>query len=342
MRDAGMVVSMGKMISGVWRSDPELDTRDIQVKDGAFVREGASVRGWITQQTAAAGRYHLYIMEGCPWAHRTWLMWKLKGLEQVVSMSMLLRRPGDEGWAFDPDNDRYRDPLDNRRALHEVYAAGVENYTGRVTVPVLFDKSSSKIVNNESADIVRMFNSAFDTITGNTDDYYPEALRPEIDALCERIYRDVNNGVYRAGFAQTRQAHVAARDTVFAALDDLEQRLTGRNALVGDQLTLADWQLFPTLVRFDAAYVSAFHCNTRRLVDYENLTRYMRHLYAQPGVAETVIDPRHYRRGYHSIPFAIGHHDPVPTDAIPLQSYVAEARAAVGHDGRAVDQRSSI
>jgi putative glutathione S-transferase len=224
----------------------------------------------------------------------------LKGLEQAVGLSRVARI-GPESWVFDPSNPRYRDDLHGRTALHELYSLGAPRYSGRVTVPVLWDKQTDTIVSNESSEIIRMFGTAFDEVTGNPLDLYPEALRAEIDAVNERVYNGLNNGVYRAGFATTQEAYEEAFDEVFATLDWLEERLATRRYLMGAAATEADWRLFPTLVRFDVAYVSAFRCNLRRIVDYQNLWAYTRDLYQQPGLAETVVLDA-YKRGYHSIP----------------------------------------
>jgi putative glutathione S-transferase len=214
-------------------------------------------------------------------------------------MAIVAPRRSDEGWIFDPGSERYRDPLFGACALHELYARGGSGYTGRVTVPVLWDRETGTIVNNESSEIIRMFGGAFDAITGNALDLYPEPWRGDIDALNERIYAGFNNGVYRAGFARSQEAYEEAVDDVFETLDLLEERLASRRFLAGDRPTEADWRAFTTLVRFDVAYVGAFRCNLRRLVDYANLWGYTRDLYGVSGVAETVL-PEVYKRGYYS------------------------------------------
>jgi putative glutathione S-transferase len=291
---------MGLLVNGVWCEEDA----QAQVANGRYVRSDSSLRQWVTADgssgfPAAAGRYHLYIAIGCPWAHRTWIFRKLKHLEDVVSMSIVAPRRTDQGWVFDDSKPQFRDTLLGTRALHEVYTLARPDYTGRVTVPVLWDKERRTIVNNESSEIIRMFNSAFNAVTGDQTDYYPEPLRAEIDALNDLIYRTVNNGVYRAGFATTQEAYEEAVEGVFATLDQLEQRLATRRYLVGHQLTEADWRLFPTLARFDAAYHGAFKCNIRRLIDYPNLWAYTRELYQTPGIAETV-DLEIYKQGYYS------------------------------------------
>jgi putative glutathione S-transferase len=298
---------MGVMIDGVWHVEEPRRTGS----DGSFQRPDSPLRSWVTPDgapgpsgdggfEAAAGRYHLYVAEGCPWAHRTWIFRVLKQLEKVVSMSIVAPRRSEMGWVFDPAEPRYRDLLHGREALHELYSLGAPGYTGRVTVPVLWDKKSERIVSNESSEIIRMLGSAFDALTGNRDHYYPDALRGEIDAWNERIYPGLNNGVYRAGFAGSQEAYEAAVDDVFATLDAMEERLGGQRYLVGPRPSEADWRAFPTLVRFDVAYVSAFRCNLRRLVDYPNLWGYTRDLLDTPGVRETVF-PELYKRGYHAI-----------------------------------------
>jgi len=298
---------MGVMIDGAWHvEEPEpTDT------DGRYKRADSVLRSWVTADgragpsgeggyKAEAGRYHLYISQSCPWAHRTWIMRILKGLEAAVPMSIVLPRRSDDGWVFDNDDAGYRDHLLGKSALREIYAASHPDYTGRVTVPVLWDRETETIVSNESSEIIRMFNSAFDAITGNSDDYYPEPLRAEIDAVNERTYRGLNNGVYRAGFARTQDAYEEAFDEVFKTLDWMEARLAKSRYLAGDRLTEADIRAMPTLLRFDVAYVSAFRCNLRRIIDYPHLWAYTRELYQLPGIAATVF-PDIYKAGYHRI-----------------------------------------
>ncbi len=299
---------MGVLQDGAWRQ--EEGKALVLSADGHYRRTPSPLRDWVTPGgspgpsgeggfAAEAGRYHLYIAINCPWAHRAWIMRKLKGLEGVIWLSTALPRRTDEGWVFDNRSPRFRDTALGVDALHQVYALADPHYSGRVTVPVLWDKTRRTIVNNESSEIVRMFNSAFAAFTDDETDYYPEGLREEIDALNARIYPSVNNGVYKAGFARTQAAYEEAFDALFDTLDMLEERLAIRRYLVGDCLTEADWRLFPTLARFDVAYVSAFKCNKRRLVDYPNLWAYARELHQMPGIAETV-DFEVYKRGYHS------------------------------------------
>ena len=291
---------MGLLVNGVW-SNEETDPGTTR---GRYVRPDSQFRHWVTADgssgfPAEAGRYHLYIAIGCPWAHRTWIFRKLKRLEDVVSMSIVAPRRTDQGWVFDDSPPRYQDTLLGKHYLHEIYTLAQPDYTGRVTVPVLWDKQRQTLVNNESPEIIRMFNSAFAAFTDDTTDYYPAPLRAEIDALNDVIYHTVNNGVYKAGFATTQEAYEETVDALFATLDQLEERLAAQRYLLGDQLTEADWRLFPTLVRFDAAYYGAFKCNIRRLVDYPNLWAHTRELYQMPGIAETV-DLEIYKQGYYS------------------------------------------
>lgn len=297
---------MGLMVEGVWHRDDPPPSRD-----GRYHRAVSPLRSWVTADGSAGpsgeagyraepGRYHLVIAEACPWAHRAWIVRQQKDLEDLVSLSIVTPRRSDAGWIFDADSERYRDPLFGAHALHELYTRGAPKYTGRVTVPVLWDLETGTIVNNESSEIIRMFGSAFDEISGNKFDLYPEPLRAEIDAVNARTFSGLNNGVYRAGFARSQEAYEEAVADVFDTLDFLEVRLESRRYLVGDRPTEADWRAFPTLVRFDVAYVGAFRCNLRRLVDYPNLWGYTRDLYQVPGIAETVL-PDVYKSGYYSI-----------------------------------------
>ena len=300
---------MGAMIEGKWTTDEEASASSLA--DGRFRRAPSVVRHWVTPDgapgptgeggfEAEANRYHLFVALACPWAHRTLIFRVLKGLTGMISVSVALPRRTDQGWVFDDRSDRFRDTCLGKAALWEVYASGHPGYTGRVTVPVLFDKRSGRIVNNESADIIRMLNGAFDRVGANDADYYPPSLRPEIAALNDCIYETVNDGVYRTGFARTQEAYEEAFDRLFETLDFLDGRLENRRYLCGAQQTEADWRLFPTLARFDVAYHYAFKCNLRRLVDYPNLWPYTRDLYQTPGIAETV-HPEIYKLGYFSI-----------------------------------------
>jgi putative glutathione S-transferase len=287
---------MGVMVDGTWHVE-EASQQDSR---GHFVRSTTSFRDAIGSERfpAAAGRYHLYVAISCPWAHRTEMMRRLKGLGDVVGIAHVAPARTDQGWVFEPQG-RFADPLFHKAALHEIYRLARPDFSGRVTVPVLFDRERQTIVNNESAEIIRMLNAGFGDLARNPYDFYPAELQGEIDGLDDLIYRTVNNGVYRAGFATTQAAYDEAVGALFATLDQLEERLAERRYLCGERLTLADWRLFPTLVRFDVAYVGAFKCNLRRLVDYPNLWGYARELYQMPGIAATV-DLEAYKRGYYS------------------------------------------
>ena len=289
---------MGQMIDGQWVTDEGIRAQ----KSGEFKRKLSLLRDMVSTDAGAkfpaeSGRYHLYIAWNCPWAHRTVLMRALKGLQNHVSLSVAAPRRNDQGWVFDADRG-YKDDLFGSKALHEVYAKGATGYTGRVTVPVLFDIKTNQIVNNESEDIVRILNSGFGDLANKTD-FYPEALQPQIDAWNERIYHSLNNGVYRAGFAESQQAYDAAVKDVFEILDRLEEQLGRTEYLMGDELTEADIRLFPTLVRFDVGYYSAFKCDHNRLIDFPNLWSYARQIYHIPGVKDTVFF-NIYRKGYNS------------------------------------------
>lgn len=298
------------LVDGKWTDN----WQPVQATDakGGFVRQVSGFRSWITPDGGAgptgepgfkaeAGRYHLYVALICPWASRTLIARKLKGLEKVVSVSVVEPMIGDQGWRFGDYPGSDRDTLNGATYLHEIYTRADPTYTGRATVPVLWDKQRGTIVNNESAEIVRMFNSGFGDLARGEVDLYPEDLRPEIDALNDRVYPRLNNGVYRAGFATTQIAYEEAFREVFGQLDELEERLShGGPYLLGTRLTEADVRLFVTLVRFDAAYHGLFKCNLRRLIDYPALSAYLARILAVPGVRETVsID--HIKRGYYSI-----------------------------------------
>ena len=265
---------------------------------GAFVRRDAAFRE--TLEHAEAGRYHLYVALACPWSHRAVIVRRLKGLEDAVSMSLLHPYRDERGWRF--TGGRFDDPVNDFQFLHQAYECTVPGYEDRVSVPVLWDKRDDRIVSNESADILRMFNAAFEDATG--PDLYPPELRAEIDAINDLVYSEVNNGVYRAGFAESQDAYDEAFDRLFTALATLEERLGGSRYMVGDTLTEADWRLFPTLVRFDEVYHLHFRCNGRRLIDHPNLWGYARELYQRPGIADTVaMDEikRHYYTTHDSL-----------------------------------------
>jgi putative glutathione S-transferase len=304
---------MGLLIDGAWH-DRWYDTRKT---GGRFVRQASQFRDHVTADggsgfRAESGRYHLYVSLACPWAHRTLIFRKLKGLEHVISVSVVHWHMGAEGWAFREGPGTSPDPVFGARHLHQVYCAARTDYTGRVTVPVLWDKQRQTIVNNESAEIIRMLNSQFNAWAERPGlDFYPEALRGEIDAINDTVFHNVNNGVYKAGFASRQKAYEEAFDTLFETLDALEDRLARQRYLVGERLTEADWRLFTTLLRFDPVYVGHFKCNKRRLVDYPNLWAYTRELYQVPGVAETV-NLHHIKQHYY------GSHKTInPTGIVP-------------------------
>ncbi len=317
---------MGLLVEGRWQ-----DQWYESSKDGAFQREQAQRRNWLTADgkpgptgvggfAAEAGRYHLYVSLACPWAHRTLILRKLKGLENLIDVSVVSWLMLENGWTFDQNLGSTGDKLDHFNFMHQRYTADTANYTGRVTVPVLWDKQQNRIVNNESAEIIRMFNGAFDDLTGNDLDFYPAPLRGEIDALNERIYPAVNNGVYRAGFATSQQAYEEAFDDVFAELDRLEQLLGANRYLAGEYLTEADIRLFTTLIRFDAVYHGHFKCNLRRIADYPNLSNWLREIYQWPGVAETV-DFQHIKNHYYGSHKTINPSGIVPKG--PAQDFTA-------------------
>ncbi|SRR5690554_906206 len=310
---------MGLLVDGVWR-DVWYDT---DTTGGKFEREAARFRNWITPDgqpgptgeggfPAQSGRYHLYVCYACPWAHRTLIFRSLKGLAPHIGVSVVHPNMLENGWEFNREQEKTRDQLYDADYLYQLYLKAAPDYTGRVTVPVLWDQERQTIVSNESADIIRMFNSAFNHLTGNDLDFYPAALREEIDALNEEIYNNVNNGVYRAGFATTQAAYEEAFGDVFRTLDKLEARLSTQRYLIGNQITEADWRLFTTLVRFDAVYYGHFKCNLRRIKDYDNLYGYLRDLYQQPGIADTVHFDHIKQHYYYS------HAGINPTRIVPL------------------------
>lgn len=307
---------MGLLVEGNWQ-DTWYDTSKT---GGRFVRSESQFRNWVTADGSAgptgdsgfaaeSGRYHLYVSLACPWAHRTLIFRKLKNLESHISVSPVEPLMLENGWEFGQGD--LADPLHGFKCMHQVYTKADPKYTGRVTVPVLWDKQKQTIVSNESADIIRMFNTAFNELTGNTDDYYPTDEREAIDSINDFVYDKVNNGVYKCGFATTQEAYEEAFKALFTALDELEQRLAGRRYLVGSTLTEADWRLFTTLVRFDPVYVGHFKTNLKRIADYPNLYNYLRDLYQVKGVAETV-NLEHIKKHYY------GSHDTInPTGVVP-------------------------
>lgn len=314
---------MGQLIDGKWSSQ----WYDTKSTGGKFVRAAAGFRNWVTADGSAgptgeggfaaeAGRYHLYVSLACPWAHRTLIFRALKDLTGMIGVSVVApRMPDETGWALTGDGAT-GDAINGKDYLHEIYTLAKPNYSGRVTVPVLWDKQRGTIVSNESAEIIRMFNSAFDGLTGNGLDFYPAPLRERIDAINARVYDEINNGVYKAGFATTQAAYDEAVAALFAGLDWVEGLLGDNAYLAGDQVTEADWRLFTTLVRFDPVYVGHFKCNKRRIADYPNLSHYLKGLYHTPGVRETV-DLDHIRTHYYWSHVTINPHRIVPIGQIP-------------------------
>jgi glutathionyl-hydroquinone reductase len=303
--------------------------RGEQAADGRFVRQGSRFRDWVAADgssgyPAQAGRYHLYVSLACPWAHRTVILRSLKGLEEAIGLSIVDPIRDARGWAFRDVRGATGDPLHGWEYLAQAYTASDPEFDARVTVPVLWDKQTGRIVNNESSDIVVMLNSAFDGVAGHPErDYYPSDLREAIDELNGEVYDSVNNGVYRAGFASSQAAYEEAVVPLFETLDRLDARLADRRYLFGSEQTLADWRLFPTLLRFDPVYVGHFKCNIRRIVDYANLWPYVRDLYQTPGVAQTV-DLDHIKRHYYAT-----HHGINPSGIVPVGPVID---FAVPHD----------
>lgn len=312
---------MGLLVDGKWQ-DQWYDTRK---SGGKFERESARFRNWVTVDGAAgpsgeggfraeSGRYHLYVSMACPWAHRALIFRVLKGLEQHITVSVVHPHMVENGWEFRPEDSAHKDHLKDARFLHQVYTRVAPDYTGRVTVPVLYDKQGEDIVSNESADIIRMFNSAFDGIAGVNQglDFYPDGLQDEINQVNQRVYDTVNNGVYKTGFATAQDVYEQAYQELFETLDWLDQRLNGQRYLVGNQITEADWRLFTTLVRFDAVYFSHFKCNRQRLADFQHLSGYLRDLYQVTGIADTV-DIQQIKQHYYVSQRTIN-----PTQIVPV------------------------
>ena len=310
---------MGLLQEGQW-VDQWYNTQET---GGQFVRRAPKFRSWITADgapgpsgeggfRAQVDRYHLYVSLACPWAHRTLIFRMLKGLEDMISVSVVHWYMAENGWSFQPCEGAIPDSVNGADYLYQVYTAAMSDYSGRVTVPVLWDKKTKTIVSNESSEIIRMLNSAFDEIGAKPGDFYPEPLRAEIDALNERIYDSVNNGVYKAGFATTQEAYEEAVVPLFDTLDWLEEHLSRQRYLVGNTITETDWRLFTTLVRFDPVYVGHFKCNIRRIADYPNLSGYVCDLYQQPGVAATV-DMQHIKNHYYA-----SHETVNPSRVIPV------------------------
>ncbi|HIF6135410.1 TPA: glutathione S-transferase family protein [Vibrio parahaemolyticus] len=298
---------MGKLVEGVWH-DAWYDTK---ANGGKFVREDAGFRDWIKNDSEAvfqpeSGRYHLYVSLACPWAHRTLIFRKLKGLEPHIDVTVVCPDMLSQGWQMG-----LPEPLFGHTRMHQIYIQAKPDYTGRVTVPVLWDKKTNTIVSNESSEIIRMFNSAFNDLTGNHDDYYPEPLRGVIDEWNDYIYPNVNNGVYRCGFATSQEAYEEAFESLFSALDKIDAHLATHRYLAGNKITEADWRLFTTLVRFDAVYVGHFKCNKQRIADYVNIQGYLKELYQIDGIADTT-DFYHIKRHYY-----FSHTGINPTQVVP-------------------------
>ncbi|MGY6643986.1 MAG: glutathione S-transferase family protein [Salinarimonas sp.] len=326
---------MGLLVDGQWQ-DKWYDTKST---GGRFKRQDSQFRNWVTPDgspgpsgeggfPAEPGRYHLYVSLACPWAHRTLIFRKLKGLEEMISLSVVHWAMLDEGWTFQEGEGVIPDTINNARVMHEVYTTADPVYTGRVTVPVLWDKQRETIVSNESAEIIRMLNSAFDGVGATPGDYYPQALREEIDAINARVYDTVNNGVYKSGFATTQEAYEEAVTPLFATLDALDEQLATKRYLTGNSITEADWRLFTTLIRFDAVYVGHFKCNLRRIADYPHLSGYLRELYQWPGVRETV-NFAHIKNHYYYSHETINPHRVVPLGPV-LDLDAPHGREAIG------------
>lgn len=331
---------VGYLLQGEWKDE----WYDTSQSGGRFLRSSSQFRHWVTADGSAgptgcggfkaeAGRYHLYVSLACPWAHRTLIFRVLKGLQQFITVSVVHWFMGEQGWSFHAAEGVTGDPNLQAEYLHQIYSHADAHYTGRVTVPVLWDKETRTIVSNESAEIIRMFNSAFDGIGAAPADYYPKPLRSEIDRVNEWIYDAVNNGVYRCGFATSQLAYEEAITPLFEALDNLEERLGSRRYLMGDTLTEADWRLFTTLLRFDPVYVGHFKCNLRRLADYPNLSEYVRELYQMNGIAATV-DLNHIKKHYYQSHTMIN-----PTGIVPAGPLVD---FTVPHQRAALLTRPSI
>jgi putative glutathione S-transferase len=308
---------MGLLVDGQWQ-DKWYDTKK---SGGKFERQASQFRDTISNEDGAkfkaeSGRYHLYVSLACPWAHRTLIFRALKGLEEHIDVSVVHPEMLDKGWEFGEYPGATGDKLFGKSYAHELYTKVKSDITSRVTVPILWDTHTNSIVNNESAEIIRIFNSAFNDLTGNTDDYYPDELRKDIDDINDLVYHGINNGVYKSGFATTQEAYEEAVTALFNALDTVEARLAKQRYLVGDgagsQITEADWRLFTTLIRFDAVYHGHFKCNVKQIADYPNIYGYMKELYQIPGIAETV-NFDHIKRHYYYSHTMIN-----PTQVIPV------------------------
>ncbi len=296
---------MGRLVDGAWTEDENTSS-----KSGKFMRPESVFRNWVTADGSAGpsgrdgfkaepGRYHLYVSHNCPWAYRAMLFRRLKGLEDHISIAISASSRKDEGWTYVPEEGCLPDEVNGVTYLHEAYTNADPQYTGRVTVPTLWDKERRTIVNNESSEIIRMFNNAFDEVGATGPDFYPEELRDEINAVNEDVYAYINNGVYRCGFATTQEAYEEAFDNLFNTLDAMEERLSKHRYLAGDKLTEADWRLFSTLLRFDIVYYGLFKCSKKHIYEYPNLWNFTLELYQYPGVAE-ITDLDHIKQGYYA------------------------------------------
>ena len=319
---------MGLLVDGQWQ-DKWYDTDS---SNGKFKREDAQLRNWVTSDgnagatgeggfKAQSNRYHLYVSLACPWAHRALIFRVLKQLEDIISVSVVSPDMLNNGWSFDKNNHSTGDDLFDSEYLHQIYTKNNSSYTGRVTVPVLWDKQQNKIVSNESADIIRMFNSAFNEITGNFDDYYPKELRNSIDEINALVYPNINNGVYKTGFSTTQAAYEESFDALFIALDKVEEILSTNRYLTGRKLTEADWRLFTTLIRFDSVYVGHFKCNLRTIESYPLIREYLRELYQFEGIDKTT-DFYHIKRHYYFSHAMIN-----PTQVVPKGPQINYKRA---------------
>ena len=291
---------MGLLVNGKWK-DQWYDTSKT---GGKFVRSKSQFENQIINDENAefkpeSNRYHLYISHACPWAHRTLIFRKLKNLEEHISISVVHPLMLDKGWTFQKGEDVIPDSILGSNYMHQIYTAAQKNYTGRVTVPVLWDKKKNTIVNNESSQIIRIFNSAFNNLTGNEDDYYPEKIRDQIDEINNDVYHNINNGVYKTGFATTKEAYEETFDALFKSLDNIEKILTITNFLIGNIITEADWRLFTTLIRFDAVYFGHFKCNKRRISDYPKIYKYLQKLFNIRGIKETIFMD-HIKKHYYA------------------------------------------
>jgi len=304
---------MGLLVEGKWL-DQWYDTKSTK---GAYVRKDSSFRQWIKADGSSTfkpekDRYHLYVSYACPWAHRTLIFRKLKKIEEIISISVVDPIMLENGWEFHDSPGSIPDEINNKEFLYEIYKLADPEYSGRVTVPVLWDKKEKTVVNNESSEIIRMLNSEFNEYADNSVDYCPEDLRNEIDEVNSFVYNNINNGVYKCGFATTQEAYENAFNNLFGALDKIEEKLTDNDYLVGNKITEADWRLFTTLIRFDPVYVGHFKCNLKRIADYKNLSGYLKRLYQIPGIEETV-NFDHIKRHYY-----VSHRTINPTGVVPV------------------------